>query len=44
MTSCSMFRDDLHVECMCCGDASPNAGKYDLMNIGDFNEALVVLR
>lgn len=33
-----VFRDDLHVERTRGGDAGPDAGKDDLMNIGDFDE------
>jgi len=33
-----VFRDDLHVERARSGDASPDAGKDDLMNIGNFDE------
>ena len=33
-----VFRDNLHVERTRGGDAGPDAGKDDLMNIGDFDE------
>lgn len=33
-----VLRDDLHVECPRGGDAGPDAGKDDLMDIGDFDE------
>lgn len=33
-----VLRDDLHVERTRCGNASPDAGKDDLVNIRDFDE------
>ena len=33
-----MLRDDLHVECARGGNAGPDAGKDDLVDIGDFDE------
>jgi hypothetical protein len=33
-----MFRDDLHIKRAGSGNASPNARKDDLMDVGDFYE------